>query len=87
MLFYCGTCKEPLCADALVEDPTHRQHEFKRLNKVYKEAKHQIDCLLEKFADLCYECTSEIAKCEQLLIDERYKNEIKLAEFMKTVDE
>ena len=54
---------------------------------MHAEAKGKIDGLLEKFNDLSYECHQEIASFEKMLIDERYKNEVKLAEFMKTVDE
>lgn len=87
MIFYCESCDEPLCSDAIVEDQVHRQHDYVKLQKVYSEAKSKIDSLLEKFTDLSYECHNEIASFEKLLIDERYKNELKLSEFMKTVDE
>jgi len=57
------------------------------LNKIYADAKSKIDSLVDQFSDLSYECKTEIALCETLLTEERYKNEVKLAEFMKTVDE
>ena len=34
-----------------------------------------------------YKCGSVIETYEKMLIEERYKNEIKLADFMKKVDE
>ena len=70
-----------------MEKLEHRTHEYVKLEKVYNEAKSQIDELLDKFADLRFESQSEIARYEQQLVDERYKNEVKLAEFMKKVDE
>ena len=87
VLFYCKTCEEPLCTDAIVEDPKHRQHEYIQLSKVFNEAKNHIDGLVEKYTEMKYKCESVIETYEKMLIEERYKNEIKLADFMKKVDE
>lgn len=87
VLFYCKTCEEPLCADAIVDDTAHRQHEYFKLSKVYGEAKERVRLLMERYSDLKSDCQQEIAKYQKQMLDERRKNEIKLSEFMKEVDE
>ena len=76
-----------MCTDAIVEETFHRQHDYIQLNKVYSQAKSKIDSLIGKYADLRDECHNEIARYEKVLQEERFKNETKLGEFMRQVDE
>ena len=56
VLFYCKTCEEPLCTDAIVEDTTHRQHEYFKLSKVHGEANKRIRLLMDRYSDLKSDC-------------------------------
>ena len=67
VIFYCKTCEEPLCTDAIVEDSQHRLHESFKLGKVYEEANQRIGILMEHYSDLKSDCQQEIAKYQKIL--------------------
>ncbi|EFC39449.1 predicted protein [Naegleria gruberi] len=37
LIYYCETCKEPICSDCAMFEEKHKNHKFKKVNEVYKE--------------------------------------------------
>ncbi|KAL9649959.1 hypothetical protein ABK040_003078 [Willaertia magna] len=37
LIYFCETCKEPICSDCAMFEEKHKYHRFKKLSEVYKE--------------------------------------------------